>query len=444
MQDVSLISATRGRRRSFGRRAAAAVVTAAVTVLALVTALPASAADEPVYETTVSVGSVTADGGLDVAVSGTGYTKLPAASTGQPSVGVMVLLRDAVAQDDAYVNANGRSLGGQLTMVSSSDMTDGAWSATISLSAETLAGLSPDGTYQVVVWPQRSMLDAATLIDTADVTFTDEQLALFGAATSGEPVDEPVTATPISAPVDTVTATEPLVQCREEAVPAVAGTSTLSWGVRASFVQYVEGAGGGEITTSNGAGRAGDRFTWGTGSGTLAADGSGTVTFPGAVNLTAHGGAMDITLAKLTLTINADKTGTLAATVSSKDMQGNDASVNGAIADLAFSSLDGNGGVATVTLNADGAQAFAGFYEAGEQLDTLTINVSGAQAAGTVERCYDADGNLVNADGTPLTAGLASTGVATAGLVALGGGALLLGVILVLWMRDRRTSFGTR
>lgn len=429
------------RGRTAGARLGAGLATVALAALTgLAVAPTAFAADAPTYDTTAVVTSVTADGGIELAVTGSGYTALPAAApSGDPAVGVMVLLRDTATQDDAFVNANGRSLGGQLTMVDLADIADGAWSTTLKIAPAAMATLSPTGTYQVVVWPQRSMLTPASLVDEVDVSFTVEQLALFGASpaptttATPEPAAAILDATPISVPVT------PEVQCRVENVPGTAGTPALAWGVRGSFVQYVEGAGGGTVTTSGGAARAGDRFTWGAGSGALAADGSGTVSFPGSVHLTAHDGAMDLTLSHIKVTVKADGTGSLVADVASKDLQGNDVSARGvAFASLAFSSMDPVGAAATVTLSEAGAAAFAGFYKAGERLDPLTISVAGATAASTVERCYDAAGNLVNKDGSPINAGLASTGIPAVALGAIGGTAVLLGALVLLWARDRR------
>lgn len=223
--------------------------------------------------------------------------------------------------------------------------------------------------------------------------------------------------------------------CTEETVPGTAATPRLNWGVKSSFVAYLNTAtAGGTITTAGGAAKAGDSFTWGTGSGSLGASGNGTVSFPGSIHITAHGGVLDLTISALKVTASG-KTGTLTATIKSQDMQGNPVPVGSVVlADLSFSSLSATGGEATATLTAAGAKAFAGFYQAGEQLDPITVSFAGGSSATTKTVCRDADGNIISGG----DAGLASTGVPVGQQLGVAVLLLLAGAGAVVLARRRR------
>lgn len=236
---------------------------------------------------------------------------------------------------------------------------------------------------------------------------------------------------------------KPKITCTVQEVKGTAGTPQLSWGVKASFVSYVEGGiANGAISTSNGASRTGSGFLWGSGSGSISDAGQGTVSFPGAVRFTGHDGVMDTTLSNLRVKATGSNSGTLVADVASKDMDGNNVGGSGiSFANLSFSSLSANGGTASVTLTAAGAKAFAGFYESGKAMDSLTLSFSGARQSGTEQVCYDENGNRVNPDGTPYTGGpSANTGglVTTSADEPVGGWAVLaLGFVLAFVVARR-------
>lgn len=230
--------------------------------------------------------------------------------------------------------------------------------------------------------------------------------------------------------------------CTTETVPATPGTPRLTWGIKSSFVSYIQGGiANGSISTSNGASRSGGGFGWGAGSGSFTDAGIGTLRFPGAVHLTGHGGILDVRIANLQVRSTGGKSGTLVGYVRSQDMSGN-VVTNGTVtlANLRFASLSASGGTASATLTSAGAQAFAGFYNAGDAMDNLTVSITGAQGERTVEVCYDADGNRVNPDGTPYTGDddLALTGLGdTGGLLALVGALTLSGAALLITRRHR-------
>ncbi|RII42401.1 hypothetical protein DWB68_07555 [Galactobacter valiniphilus] len=208
-------------------------------------------------------------------------------------------------------------------------------------------------------------------------------------------------------------------QCRTVTVPATAGGVSLSWGVKSSFVSYVKGGiAKGQVTTGNGAAASGSGFTWGAGSGSLSANGTGTVSFPGSVHFTGHDGLLDTTLSGLRVQVTGSGTAALIANVKSQDMEGKDLSAS----NITFATVKFSGGSASgfsgasVTLTAAGAKAFAGFYNAGQAMDSMTLSVGKASAATTQVVCGD-----LAATGVDNTANL----VGTAGLLALLGAAAI-------------------
>lgn len=456
------------------RRAAAGISAAAMVSLGLAFTAPAAGAAEPGPDTTVTVTSASAEAGLVVEIAGTGYVEqdLPTPTSDKGYAGVYAVLYDASVHDFAYINANTRTLipapafawAGNGTTPGT--IVDGAWQKSITVEPADLGNLNPEGDYQVVIWAAHGTLSADTLVYQQPLDLTAEQwLALVPTDITTSTESSPPTSTDTTASSDETSGSDaapssdpastsplptstPAPQCREETVPGSPGTPQLSWGINSSFVTYVQGAiGNGTVTTAGGAAQTADGFTWGAGSGTLDSSGEGTVSFPGSVHFTAHDGVLDATLSNLRVTITGAGTGVLILDADSSDMSGADVSASDVtFANLTFSSLGADGGSATVTLTADGAKAFAGFYGAGQAMEPLTITIVGAQAATTVERCYDAAGNLVSVDGEATgSAGgpgaLAETGIDTTGMSLLGG-ALAAAGILFLFVARRRTVLG--
>lgn len=247
--------------------------------------------------------------------------------------------------------------------------------------------------------------------------------------------------------------------CRIEKTPGTPGASTLSWGVKSSFRNYVTGGiAKGSISAGNGAARTADGFTWGAGSGALTSN-SGTVSFPGSVHFTGHKGILDTTISGLRVKVTGPGKGQLIANVKSQSMEGKDLSGNNIVfATLSFSG-DASKGIknATVTLTKEGAAGFAGFYDAGLVLDPLTVTVG---SAGTVEKeiCTDpVTGEVVSPDGTntpgagngPAGAGsasgssggqLAATGFGNATLAGTAGILALIGLVLMRGVRRKDSA----
>ena len=247
--------------------------------------------------------------------------------------------------------------------------------------------------------------------------------------------------------------------CRIEKTPGTPGASTLSWGVKSSFRNYVTGGiAKGSISAGNGAARTADGFTWGAGSGALTSN-SGTVSFPGSVHFTGHKGILDTTISGLRAKVTGPGKGQLIANVKSQSMEGKDLSGSNIVfATLSFGG-DASKGIknATVTLTKEGAAGFAGFYEAGLVLDPLTVTVA---SAGTVEKeiCTDpVTGEVVSPDGTntpgvgngPAGAGsasgssggrLAATGFGNATLAGTAGILALIGLVLLRGVRRKDSA----
>ncbi|KIQ66124.1 hypothetical protein TR51_18345 [Kitasatospora griseola] len=155
-------------------------------------------------------------------------------------------------------------------------------------------------------------------------------------------------------------------------------TGSLDWGVKASFRNYVTGpAGGGSVELTGGA----TRNTDGSYHFNLASAGYDLTThslnaaFDGGVRFLAHGGALDVALSDLRITTSGT-TGTLTADTASKETVGAPAPTPRQDVPLATFTVarDTTTGTATpAKLTAEGAKAFAGFYQAGAELDPLSI-----------------------------------------------------------------------
>ncbi|MEU7042773.1 HtaA domain-containing protein [Streptomyces varsoviensis] len=156
---------------------------------------------------------------------------------------------------------------------------------------------------------------------------------------------------------------------------------TLDWGVKESFRKYVTGMAKGTIETAGGAKQAADNgpFTFTGGSGTYD---TGThavaTTFQGSVRFISKAHGFDIELADLKLSTKG-KAGSITADITAAGKTEDDVE----LASLDLSSVrpgSGDGGAMTFAkipakLTAEGAKAFNGMYEAGQELDPATLTV---------------------------------------------------------------------
>ncbi|MFG3303598.1 HtaA domain-containing protein [Streptomyces wuyuanensis] len=168
---------------------------------------------------------------------------------------------------------------------------------------------------------------------------------------------------------------------------------TLDWGFKESFRKYLASPfAHGKITTGDGAVQAPDNgvftFTGGTGSYDTGTHATATA-FKGSVHFTAHEGVLDIKMSDLRLTTkgSAAPAGEITADVVTKKGDGTYDSRQ----DIPIAALDmtgvrpgqGSGGAMVfkdipAKLTKGGAEAFAGYYKEGDQLDAATLTVKAA------------------------------------------------------------------
>lgn len=209
-------------------------------------------------------------------------------------------------------------------------------------------------------------------------------------------------------------------------------SANLGWGVRDSFRNYVRGGIANGSWELNGTSYSSDVFNWSNGTGTFKG-GKGSISFSGSVRFTGHHGILDTTIANPRLEINGNS-GTLYATMTSNDPSGK-ATNYGEVALLKVdlsglqSSADAvsvNG--AATTLTAEGAKAFAGFYEAGKDMAPLSFSaaINGAKTTTktVTETVYEGKG-CDPVTGKPLASTGASgvEGTLVAGFIAVAAGA---------------------
>ncbi|WP_313989334.1 HtaA domain-containing protein [uncultured Rothia sp.] len=209
-------------------------------------------------------------------------------------------------------------------------------------------------------------------------------------------------------------------------------SANLGWGVRDSFRNYVRGGIANGSWELNGTSYSSDAFNWSNGTGTFK-DGKGSISFSGSVRFTGHHGILDTTIANPRLEINGNS-GTLYATMNSNDSSGK-ATNYGEVALLKvdLSGLQSSSDAVSVngaatTLTAEGAKAFAGFYDAGKDMAPLSFSaaINGAKTTTktVTETVYEGEG-CDPATGKPLASTGASgvEGTLVAGFIAVAAGA---------------------
>ncbi|MEV6419168.1 HtaA domain-containing protein [Streptomyces sp. NPDC051662] len=242
---------------------------------------------------------------------------------------------------------------------------------------------------------------------------------------------------------------------------------TLDWGVKESFRSYVAGPiARGKVELSDGAAKSGAaayRFPKGTGDFDATAQ-TLTASFGGTVRFLGHQEAdgeyvLDLRLGGLQVVVKDGK-GTLVADVSTKDQETHKVST---YQDLTVATLDVpaagpvvKDGVVTLnavpaTLTADGTKAFGGMYQAGTELDRLTLAVAldenanlpggagGSGGSGGSDSSGTAGGGTVGGTGG---GSLASTGseVPVGALMGAAGAIAAAGAAVVFAAQRRRTG----
>ena len=209
-------------------------------------------------------------------------------------------------------------------------------------------------------------------------------------------------------------------------------SANLGWGVRDSFRNYVRGGIANGSWELNGTSYSSGAFNWSNGTGTFKG-GKGSISFSGSVRFTGHHGILDTTIANPRLEINGNS-GTLYATMNSNDPSGK-ATNYGEVALLKvdLSGLQSSSDAVSVngaatTLTAEGAKAFAGFYDAGKDMAPLSFSaaINGAKTTTKTvsETVYEGEG-CDPVTGKPLASTGASgvEGTLVAGFIAVAAGA---------------------
>ena len=265
-------------------------------------------------------------------------------------------------------------------------------------------------------------------------------------------------AQPVCTPV-TVTKQVPVKAANKAPAASADGkvaSADLGWGVRDSFRNYIRGGIANGSWDLNGTTYSNNAFQWAKGTGSFK-DGKGSISFTGSVHFTGHHGILDTTISNPRLEING-KTAVLYATMVGNDMDGKSHNYGEvALLNVDVSGLQVSGDKISIsgagtTITAEGAKAFAGFYEAGKDMAPLSFSasLSGAQPAGNTaktqatqtvtETVYQGQGcESLNARGSH--GRLAHTGASgvEAGVTS-GLASLVAGIGAVLYTRRRKSS----
>ena len=264
-------------------------------------------------------------------------------------------------------------------------------------------------------------------------------------------------AQPVCTPV-TVTKQVPVKAANKAPTASADGkvaSADLGWGVRDSFRNYIRGGIANGSWDLNGTTYSNNAFQWAKGTGSFK-DGKGSISFTGSVHFTGHHGILDTTISNPRLEING-KTAVLYATVVGNDMDGKSHNYGEvALLNVDVSGLQVSGDKISIsgagtTITAEGAKAFAGFYEAGKDMAPLSFSasLSSAQPADTTktqstqtvtETVYQGQGcESLNARGSH--GPLAHTGASGVEVgVASGLASLVAGIGAVLYTRRCKSS----
>ncbi|MGW2117655.1 HtaA domain-containing protein [Streptomyces zhihengii] len=237
------------------------------------------------------------------------------------------------------------------------------------------------------------------------------------------------------------TPSQPTAEPAPEDGPVVDGN--LDWGVKESFRAYVAGPiAKGRAELGDGAVKNGEIYRFTKARGAFDKDGQSLdAGFDGSVRFLGHqeaGGAyvLDLKLSDLRTEVKNGK-GTLLADVSAKDQKTHEVAT---YEDLPLAALDlpkgdiaAKDGVVTLSgvpaeLTADGAKAFGGFYQAGAEMDPVSLAVSLDKDAelpgGTGGSTGGGTGGSTGGSGGSTGGGTAGGGTVGGGTVGGGTGAL--------------------
>ncbi|GAA2310512.1 HtaA domain-containing protein [Glycomyces scopariae] len=180
----------------------------------------------------------------------------------------------------------------------------------------------------------------------------------------------------------------------------------LDWGVKESFRTYITGSiAQGEVRTGDGASTVDGDYRFHSASGAYE-DGTVVVDYQGWVYFWGHDGELDLTFANPSVEYSGSS-GTLYVYVNGTRTD---------MASLSGASLEASGGTVSVsgagaTLTANGAAAFAGYYEAGQELDPVSFSADVAAAPEEIEEPSEAA--TTEAPGSTVAGAVVDWGVRT-------------------------------
>jgi Htaa len=203
---------------------------------------------------------------------------------------------------------------------------------------------------------------------------------------------------------------------------AVVSAGSLIWGVKESFRTYITGPiAGGSIAVSGGATVSGSLFNFYQKSTNFNGS-TGTTTYGGSVNFSGHDGILDLTLTNIKIKVTGATTGVVIADVNGKS-SGEPFSYSAVnFANLVLGPPTVSGGATTwtnakATLTAAGAPAFFGYYTADEALDDVTFTVGSNSTPGNTANGIGTGNNTVPA----FAAGVYANATASPTTVVQGG-----------------------
>jgi hypothetical protein len=171
--------------------------------------------------------------------------------------------------------------------------------------------------------------------------------------------------------------------------PAVSG-GTLEWGFRTTFRNYIRsGAAHGSITATAGAVETANGFTFTAPRGVLRADGTADARYAGTAYFEGHGSGdgalLRLWICRPRVVLTSPTVGVLRADIASRTLESQEVveypNVELADLDLTNTTPTTNGSTQTwtdvpTTLSQGAANAFAGFYQAGQELDPITFRLT--------------------------------------------------------------------
>lgn len=353
-------------------------------------------ADTPTWNPQISVSKTTelARTGETVTVTGTGFDPnanigtrqpFPGQPTGvyvvfgkfaddwRPSQGALPDAREVISQKWALPNPPTGPLYVELTA-------EGTFTAELDVSMDEAA----DGNYGVYTYAAGGPVNADQELY-QPMTFAGETPETTTTTTPPTTTPEPTTSTTTDPGPTTTTPSGPLT---------VEG-GYLDWGVKQSFRSYITGGiAKGSVTPSGGATANSDgTFRFPAAGGEVAPDGSELLAaFGGSVSFSGHEGALDLTISGLQVAVDGNR-GALVADIASTPLEAGAMTGAAVMApaatevyeDVVLATLDLTGSsptrVATqvtwadiaATLTEAGVPAFSDFYQAGAELDPLTV-----------------------------------------------------------------------